>query len=62
VLPFDFGVTLNNSSLAAACAHGLPVIGTETICGRDEELEHGKNIYLCRPQDPEMLRKQIQID
>ena len=61
VLPFDYGVTLNNSSLAAASTHGLPVISTELSVGRDEALEHGQNIYLCRPRDPEMLAEAIQM-
>ena len=61
VLPFDYGVTLNNSSLAAASTHGLPVISTELPDGRDEALEHGKNIYLCQPRDPEMLAEAIQL-
>jgi polysaccharide biosynthesis protein PslF len=61
VLPFDYGVTLNNSSLAAASTHGLPVISTELRVGRDEGLEHGRNIYLCRPKDPEMLAEAIQL-
>ena len=61
VLPFDYGVTLNNSSLAAASTHGVPVISTELPEGRDEALEHGKNIYLCRPRDPEMLAEAIQL-
>jgi FkbM family methyltransferase len=59
VLPFDFGVTLNNSSLAAASTHGLPVIGTELPEGHDEALQHGRNIYLCQPRDPEMLAEAI---
>ncbi len=59
VLPLDWGVTLNNSSLAAAGTHGLPVIGTELPKGRDEMLEHGRNIFLCRPRDPEMLAEAI---
>jgi FkbM family methyltransferase len=61
VLPFDYGVTLNNSSLAAASTHGVPVISTELPVGRDEALEHGQNIYLCRPRDPEMLAEAIQL-
>lgn len=61
VLPFDYGVTLNNSSLAAASTHGLPVISTELSVGRDEALEHGENIYLCRPRDPEMLAEAIRL-
>jgi glycosyltransferase involved in cell wall biosynthesis len=61
VLPFDNGVSLNNSSLAAASTHGVPVISTELPVGRDEALEHGKNIYLCRPRNPEMLAEAIQL-
>lgn len=61
VLPLDYGVTLNNSSLAAASTHGLPVIATELPMGRDEALEHGRNVYLCRPRDPEMLAEAIQL-
>jgi FkbM family methyltransferase len=61
VLPFDYGVTLNNSSLAAASTHGLPVISTEIPVGRDEALEHGRNIFLCRPKDPDMLADAIQL-
>jgi len=61
VLPFDYGVTLNNSSLAAASTHGVPVIGTELPVGQDEALEHGRNIYLCRPRDPEMLAEAIEL-
>jgi FkbM family methyltransferase len=61
VLPLDYGVTLNNSSLAAASTHGLPVIATELPVGQDEMLEHGRNIYLCRPRDPEMLAEAIQL-
>ena len=61
ILPIDWGVTLNNSSLAAASTHGLPVIATELSMGQDEMLEHGKNIYLCRPRDPEMLAEAIQL-
>jgi len=61
VLPFDFGVTLNNSSLAAACMHGLPVISTELPEEEqpDEALVHGRHIYLCPPRDPERLAEAI---
>jgi FkbM family methyltransferase len=61
VLPFDFGVTLNNSSLAAASTHGLPVIATELPVGREEALEHGRNVYLCRPRDPKVLAETIDL-
>jgi FkbM family methyltransferase len=61
VLPLDYGVTLNNSSLAAASTHGVPVIGTELLEGWDEALEHGRNIYLCPPRNPEMLAHAIRL-
>src|SRR5262245_17788689 len=61
VLPYDYGVTLNNSSLAAASAHGVPVIATELPAGQDEGLEHGQNIFLCRPRDPNMLAEAMQL-
>ena len=47
--------------MAAASTHGLPVIGTELPNGRDEALEHGRNIYLCLPEDPEILAEAIQL-
>lgn len=54
VLPFDQGVGLHRSSLAVAAAHGLPIITT-----RGEPLESPfqdrKNVFLCRPKDPEEL-------
>jgi polysaccharide biosynthesis protein PslF len=54
VLPFDSGVSLHNSSFAAAAAHGLPIITT-----RGEMLErpfiHQKNVFLCPPKNPEAM-------
>lgn len=54
VLPFDQGVILSRSSLAAAAAHGLPIITT-----RGEHLESPfldrENVFLCSPKDPEDL-------
>jgi glycosyltransferase involved in cell wall biosynthesis len=51
VLPYDAGAFLNNSSLAAATAHGLPTVTT-----RGEVLEkplvEGENVLLCPPKDP----------
>jgi FkbM family methyltransferase len=59
VLPFDYGVTLNNSTLAAATTHGLPVIGTTLPIGHDEGLEHSRNIYLVPPKDAPALTDAI---
>jgi glycosyltransferase involved in cell wall biosynthesis len=54
VLPFDQGVTLSRSSLAAAAAHGIPIITT-----RGESVEtpfrHEENLFLCPPKDPDAL-------
>lgn len=54
VLPFDGGVSLHNSSFAAAAVHGLPTVTT-----RGETLEqpfiHKQNVFLCPPQDPEAM-------
>jgi glycosyltransferase involved in cell wall biosynthesis len=61
VLPLDWGITLNNSSLAAASTHGLPVIGTELHQGRDEMLVHGQNVYLVQPRDPAMLAEAMEL-
>jgi polysaccharide biosynthesis protein PslF len=61
VLPFDYGITLNNSSLSAASTHGLPVISTELRNGRDEMLDHGRNIYLVQPRDPGTLAEAIEV-
>lgn len=58
VLPFDQGVTLSRSSLAAALTHGIPVITT-----RGENLEtpfrHEVNLFLCPPKDPDALAQAI---
>lgn len=61
VLPFDYGVTLNNSSFAAASRHGIPVISTELPKGQDETLQHGRNIYLCPPRNHELLAEAITL-
>jgi FkbM family methyltransferase len=61
VMPFDYGVTMNNSTLAAASTYDLPTIATELPVGQDEMLEHGRNIYLCPPRDPELLAEAMQL-
>jgi glycosyltransferase involved in cell wall biosynthesis len=59
VLPMDVGVQLNNSSVAAAAAHGLPIVAT-----RGSRLEAAfvdrENILLCPPKDPELMSAAIE--
>ena len=59
VLPFDLGVTLNNSSFAGVAAHGLPIITT-----RGEILEQPfvdrDNVWLCKPKDADCLAQAIE--
>jgi glycosyltransferase involved in cell wall biosynthesis len=58
-LPFDRGVQLNNSSVAAAVAHGLPLITT-----RGDVLEQAfsadGNVLLCPPRDPAALARAVE--
>jgi glycosyltransferase involved in cell wall biosynthesis len=55
----DVGVQLNNSSVAAAAAHGLPIVAT-----RGSRLEAAfvdrENILLCPPKDPERMSAAIE--
>jgi glycosyltransferase involved in cell wall biosynthesis len=51
VLPFDYGVDLNNSSFAAVAAHALPTITTMGPI-RDDVFADGENVLLCPPKDP----------
>jgi polysaccharide biosynthesis protein PslF len=54
VLPFDDGVRLNNSTLAAAATHGLPIITT-----RGNRIESAfneqVNVLFCPPKNPEAM-------
>jgi glycosyltransferase involved in cell wall biosynthesis len=56
--PKDVGVRLNNSSFAAAAAHGLPIVTT-----RGEMLEalfiDGENVRLCPPKDPAAMTTEV---
>jgi glycosyltransferase involved in cell wall biosynthesis len=54
VLPFDNGITLNRSSVAAVVAHGLPTISTR---GKKIEIQFvdRKNVLLCEPRNPDAL-------
>jgi len=54
VLPFNEGVTLNRSSLAAAASHGLPIVTTRGVF-LESPFIHQKNMLLCSPQDPRSL-------
>lgn len=58
VLPFDQGVTLSRSSLAAALGHGIPVITTRGA-SLESPFRHGENVFLCPPKDPEALAEAI---
>jgi glycosyltransferase involved in cell wall biosynthesis len=59
VLPFDEGVSLNNSTFAAAAALGRPIISTHGPILEPPFL-HGENVFLCPPRDPESLAAAIQ--
>lgn len=54
VLPYDQGVTLSRSSLAAAVAHGIPIITTRGAC-LETPFKHEVNVFLCPPKDPDAL-------
>lgn len=59
VLPFDTGVQLNNSSFAAAAAHGLPIVTTQGAF-LEEPFIHGENVFLCPPKDPDLLAAAVE--
>ena len=54
VFPFKYGVTLNRSSVAAAAAHGLPVITTKGDSLESPFVDQ-ENLLLCPPEDPHSL-------
>jgi len=54
VFPFKSGVTLNRSSVAAAAAHGLPLIATRGNVLESPFLDQ-QNLLLCPPEDPDSL-------
>lgn len=51
VLPFDYGVDLNNSSFAAVAAHGLPTLTTRGPA-TDDVFADSENVLLFPPRDP----------
>jgi glycosyltransferase involved in cell wall biosynthesis len=59
VLPFDGGVHLNNSSFAAAAAHGLPIVTTRSAT-TEPAFRDGETAILCSPKDPGALAAAIQ--
>ncbi len=59
VIPMDYGVQLNNSALAGAVAHGLPVVTTRG-CDLEEQFVDEKNVLLCAPRDPEAMAGAIE--
>jgi glycosyltransferase involved in cell wall biosynthesis len=59
VLPFDGGVRLNNSSFAAAAAHGLPIITTGPGIMEAAPFVDEQNVLLCFPKDPTSLAEAI---
>ena len=54
VFPFKHGVTLNRSSVAAAAAHGLPIITTKGNSLESPFIDQ-ENLLLCPPEDPNSL-------
>jgi len=58
VLPFNVGVRLNNSSFAAAAAHGLPIVTTRGEMLEDPFID-GENVRLCPPKDPAAMTAAI---
>jgi glycosyltransferase involved in cell wall biosynthesis len=54
VLPFDEGVMLNRSSVAAAAIHELPIITTKGAILEAPFIDR-ENVLLCPPKDPNAL-------
>jgi glycosyltransferase involved in cell wall biosynthesis len=59
VLPVDLGIQLNNSSLAAAAVHGLPIIATRGSI-LEYPFTHRENALLCPPKNPELMATAIE--
>lgn len=55
VLPFDDGAQLYRSSIAAAAAHGLPIVTTRSRDTEEEAFRDRENVVLCAPGDDEEL-------
>lgn len=59
VLPFDDGAELRRSSIAVVTAAGLPLVTTNPRPG-EEAFQHGENVWLCPPCNPEALASAIE--
>lgn len=57
-LPFEGGLFLNNSSFAAAAAHGLPTISTRAPTVEPAFLD-GENVILCPPGEAAAIASAI---
>lgn len=58
VLPFDDGAQLYRSSIAAAAAHGLPIVTTRSS-GTEAAFRDRENVLLTAPGDAEQLATAI---
>ncbi|MBX9879504.1 MAG: glycosyltransferase family 4 protein [Candidatus Obscuribacterales bacterium] len=58
VMPWDWGVHLNNSSFGAAACHGLPIVTTSSPTSEDVFVDR-ENVYLCPPKDPAAVAEAI---
>ena len=59
ILPFDDGISMNNSTFGAAAAHGLPIVTTRAI-PLEPPFRHEENVLLCPPRDPDSLAAAIE--
>jgi polysaccharide biosynthesis protein PslF len=60
VMPIDIGVALNNSSIGAAAAHGIPLVATRGEIS-EPAFRDRENVLLCPPQDPAAMAAALQI-
>lgn len=59
VLPFDDGAELRRSSIAVVAALGLPLV-TTIPAGQETAFEHGRNVWLVPPGNPQALCEAVQ--
>ncbi len=60
VLPFHVGIALNNSSVAAVAAHGLPIVSTLPPEKLESAFVPGENVLLVPPDDPMALEREME--